>query len=174
MHYDKQIIDMMKSRKLIITISRELNISRGYIHSFYEQYKIKIKHRESLRKQLLRIEGIQREKRDFLRGNLQLGPLHPLCDKLRRFLGSNFNKDSIQEFFKRFGRIPVCPLTGKKININLNHLYSLDHIIPLSKGGPRTFDNMQVTLRVVNEMKGGQDLESFIQLCHLIAKTNPR
>lgn len=174
MHYNKKIIKMMKNRKLIITISRELNISKDYIRNFYEQYKMKRKERLQLKKTLFRIEYIQKEKRDFIKGNLELGSLHPLCGKLRQFLGSNYNENSLQEFFKRFGRIPICPLTSKKINLNSNHLYSLDHIIPVSKGGPRTFDNMQVTLRIVNEMKKDHDLESFIQLCNLIAKINPR
>lgn len=174
----KQIISLRNKQKTYYEISKVTGIDTKTIEKILKEsdkaIREKRKNRAKLKNQIKTTENIQDSKLAFIRGDLNLSSYHPLIGKLKFFLGPNYNENSLQDFFKRFGRIPVCPLTGKKINLNSNHLYSLDHIIPVSKGGPRIFDNMQVTLKVVNEMKSDQDLESFIQLCNLIAKKNPR
>ena len=54
----------------------------------------------------------------------------------------------------------ICAICGKPVNMETdacnNEYGSIDHIIPLAKGGTHTWDNVQLAHRVCNSKKGTQ------------------
>ena len=88
---------------------------------------------------------------------------------------SNFQKNvpkedrwGIYEFVEKFGKTPKCYITGIEINLKDISSWSLDHIIPISKGGNSGIDNCGITLMDINLAKNKLILEEFIQLCKMV------
>lgn len=57
-----------------------------------------------------------------------------------------------------------CYLTGRKLDLRKD-AYELDHIIPISKGGDCTLENLGVTCEEANQSKHDMLLEDYLQLC---------
>ena len=55
-----------------------------------------------------------------------------------------------------------CALSGRKLT---PETASLDHIIPLSRGGQHDIRNLQVLEHQVNTAKGTLTMEEFLSLC---------
>jgi 5-methylcytosine-specific restriction endonuclease McrA len=55
-----------------------------------------------------------------------------------------------------------CALTGRLLT---PETASLDHRVPLSRGGPNTMDNVIIVHRSVNRAKGTLLVEEFIAMC---------
>ena len=55
-----------------------------------------------------------------------------------------------------------CALTGRALT---PADASLDHVIPISRGGPDRIENAQLVHRAVNRAKGALTNEEFVQLC---------
>lgn len=78
----------------------------------------------------------------------------------------------VKQVLERIGANPKCYITGKPIDILDTSSWTLDHIVPVCKGGPNSLDNMGLCLRQINEAKGELLLEEFVQLCRdVIANT---
>ena len=82
---------------------------------------------------------------------------------------ANFSREDV---LKKIGEDPVCYLTGDKIDLSKSNLYSLDHIIPSSKGGDNSLGNLNIAIRDANLAKGALTLEVFISLCKRVVKHN--
>lgn len=68
--------------------------------------------------------------------------------------------DEIREMtFLAYGT--ECPYSGRQLTLE-NIVY--DHILPISKGGPSTKDNIQIISRFANNMKGSLLEEDFLIL----------
>ena len=65
----------------------------------------------------------------------------------------------------------ICPLTGRKLDGNT---MSVDHIIPISKGGTHEVSNLQFVHVDVNFAKYNLLQEDFIRMCNEVAKNHPR
>ena len=61
--------------------------------------------------------------------------------------------------------IDKCYLTGRPIDIMNFNTYQFDHIIPKSRGGKNTFENLGITTPEANFAKGNLSVEEFIDLC---------
>jgi len=72
-----------------------------------------------------------------------------------------FASDVIQ----KIGDNPICYLTGRKIDLTSSSSYQFDHIIPHSKGGANSLDNLGLTCKAANLAKHNLTLEEFISLC---------
>lgn len=70
-----------------------------------------------------------------------------------------------QDVINKFGEQPICQYTGKLLNYNAPHGFSLDHIIPSSKGGTNTLENMAICSYQVNLAKNTLSKSEFISLC---------
>lgn len=55
-----------------------------------------------------------------------------------------------------------CALTGRPLS---PETASVDHIIPVSKGGENAASNLQIVERKVNSAKGTMLQDEFIQMC---------
>ena len=62
-----------------------------------------------------------------------------------------------------------CALSGVELKPDNA---SLDHTIPLSKGGSHSMHNVAVIHGAVNRMKGEMDRDEFVRWCKLIARCN--
>lgn len=82
---------------------------------------------------------------------------------------------SSEDLIKKFGSHPKCAFTGIVIDLSDPVSYSLDHIIPKSKGGLCSIDNCQIVCSAVNKAKHNLHDEEFIQLCRdVIAHTDSK
>lgn len=60
-----------------------------------------------------------------------------------------------------------CYLTGEQLTVDN---YSLDHIVPSSKGGTNNKENLGVVTRKVNYMKRDLSVEEFVNYCELVLR----
>lgn len=58
----------------------------------------------------------------------------------------------------------TCYLTGDQIDLTKDD-YSLDHIIPISRGGSCELDNLGITTFIANQAKSSMTEDEFVELC---------
>jgi 5-methylcytosine-specific restriction endonuclease McrA len=63
----------------------------------------------------------------------------------------------------------VCPLSGRKLN---SENVSLDHIMPLARGGQNIIENIRLTDKSVNLAKHVLSDAEFMQLCKEVVSWN--
>jgi len=73
-----------------------------------------------------------------------------------------FNYKDVQA---KFGDHFPCALTGRPIDFNKPNTYEYDHILPVSRGGENTIDNLQIVCPEANRAKGMMTDQEFIDLC---------
>jgi hypothetical protein len=66
---------------------------------------------------------------------------------------------------EKIGAKPVCYLTGKKLDIGASSSYSLDHRVPVSKGGSNDLENLEICSAEANKAKADLSLDEFYKLC---------
>lgn len=71
----------------------------------------------------------------------------------------------------KFGENTICYLSGENINLNENN-YHLDHIIPSSRGGDNSLNNLGILHKTVNVMKNNMTPEELLNWCEKILKHN--
>lgn len=106
-----------------------------------------------------------------------------LTESIRKFQkrdnsvkGDNINKNieltfTWPDIINKFGENTICYLSGEKINLFKND-YNLDHIIPSSRGGDNSLENLGITHKIVNYMKGNLTPEELIDWCEKILRHN--
>ncbi len=77
-----------------------------------------------------------------------------------------------KDVIKRHGVQTTCYLTGRPLDLNDGRAYQFDHIIPVSKGGSDTLDNLGVTSTQANKAKSDMTVDEFIQLCKEVLMHN--
>lgn len=96
--------------------------------------------------------------------------------KIHRFLNRKKNNMSTQftyeDVIAKFGENPKCYLTGKPIDIYKPRTYQFDHIIPTSKGGPNTLENLGICTKAANLSKSELLIEEFLELCQDVLKNH--
>ena len=75
---------------------------------------------------------------------------------------------TLDELIEKLGDNPKCYLTGKEIDLSKSRSYSLDHIVPRSKGGDNSLDNCGLSCREANQAKSDLSLGDFISLCQSV------
>lgn len=60
-----------------------------------------------------------------------------------------------------------CAISGRALT---PETASLDHVVPLARGGPHAIDNVWVVDHEVNTAKGTLPLEGFIAMCRDVVK----
>ena len=75
---------------------------------------------------------------------------------------------SVEDVLKKFGENPVCYLTGQSIDLSKPSTYHLDHIIPRSRGGNNSLDNLGLCTKQANQAKTNMTPDELINLCKVI------
>ena len=78
------------------------------------------------------------------------------------------NNYTCEDVVNKLGKNPLCYLTGRRINLKDPKSYSLDHVIPVSKGGTNELDNLEITCASANFAKADMTLKEFYNLCEEI------
>lgn len=83
----------------------------------------------------------------------------------RKRNGNDMNKITLDEVKKKLGENPRCYLTGDEIDLTKPSTYHFDHIIPRSKGGKNTIDNLGICTKAANMSKSDLTLEELTSIC---------
>lgn len=75
----------------------------------------------------------------------------------------------LKDILERDG--PTCYLCGKTLDPDIKGQVTLDHVIPLTKGGPHMTENVRIACMTCNTRKGNRTLEEFFQL-HCLSLTS--
>jgi len=78
---------------------------------------------------------------------------------------------TIQDVIQKFGENPTCYLTGVPLDIYKPRDYAFDHMIPISRGGESTIENLNLCTKQVNMAKSDLTPDEFIALCRSVVKT---
>lgn len=71
----------------------------------------------------------------------------------KRIIDKNLKKTfNYKDVISFYGKNTKCYLSGIDINLFEND-YQFDHIIPISRGGDNSFENLGITHKTVNQMK---------------------
>lgn len=169
----EKILKLRGEGKSYKQIQLILNCSKSTI-SYYcgEGQKEKTKERTKQRRENILLKKVEDFKYRKLRNNKE---------KVRRFNKRDnengyTNKILEQNFLwtdvlDRFGENSFCYLSGEKINL-LEDSYSLDHIIPHSRGGDNSIENLGITHEIVNKMKSDLKPDELIFWCKKILEFN--
>jgi predicted transcriptional regulator len=145
-------------------ISKEIGCSKSTV-SYYlgkDQKEKTRKRTQNLRSQNSLLQKIDHFKSTGLRKNF-IKRVNKIKERSDTKL--NFNYEDV---LLKFGQKPFCHLTGRAIDLENPKSYHLDHIIPKSKGGDSTLDNLAFAIREANQAKSDMFLEDFLDLCELI------
>ena len=102
-----------------------------------------------------------------------------LKSKINRFHYNKTTKEydkisfKVEDLINKLGEYPKCYLTGREIDINKPRTYHFDHIIPVSRGGTNTLDNLGICTRDANMAKTDMTLDEFYKLCEDVIKNKP-
>lgn len=89
------------------------------------------------------------------------------ADKGRQSVASNISF-TLDDIITKFGEKPKCYLTGKSINIYEPSTYHFDHIIPVSRGGVSSLDNLGICTKEANFAKRDLTVDEFVELCRQV------
>ena len=107
--------------------------------------------------------------RELLRSRVKLYKKRDKGGYLSKTPKSDFN---IADVDKKIGKNPKCYLSGRKINIEDSSSYHLDHIVPVSKGGANSLENLGFTNPLANKAKSDMTVNEFVRLCIDVVKWN--
>lgn len=79
-----------------------------------------------------------------------------------------------KSLIEKFGPNPKCYISGIPINLDDPSAYSLDHIIPISKGGTNDISNCGLASKTANMIKSDLSIDELIEYCKLILNHNEK
>lgn len=166
-------------------ISIKLNCSKGSV-SYYigegqcEKSKLRVKRmRARVHPFYSKIRHFLQKTKESINIISKLTFRRSIYDKLITF---HFNKKgkysmkdtnfTVEEVIAKIGENPVCYLTGESIDVNKPKTYQFDHIIPRSKGGSNTLDNLGICTRKANMSKTDMTKDEYIEHCKKVLLHN--
>jgi hypothetical protein len=172
-----KIIELKKKGYSYNKIMKELNCSKSTI-SYYlgDNQKEKTKKRNIKRTSKPEF-GLQKKLYSFrYRDNLGKRVLGKVRDFQRREGSKLFSTQEINfsfdDFLSKVGENPKCYLSGQPIDLYETKSYSIDHIIPASKGGENTIENAGLISSSINKMKSDISVDEFLEKCIQVLEYN--
>lgn len=167
-----KIFELRSQNKSYNEISKELNCSKGTV-SYYLSTKGQYRKDGILLKPYLKKLNKFRIRKNKHTPKNNQNTKRAIYDKLRSFNNKESqNMITEEQLLNKIGPNPTCYLTGLPIDLNKPHTYEFDHIIPSSRGGDNSIDNLGLCIKQANRAKGNMTKDEFINLCKLVAKTN--
>lgn len=108
-------------------------------------------------------------------GNKNYRRKNPLYKKVASFHGITKTKVppfSYREFLEKVGSNPICHVTKVPIDLNDISSYSIDHVIPNSRGGTNAIENAELIRSDINRMKRDKTMDEFLSLCIEVLNAN--
>lgn len=94
--------------------------------------------------------------------------------KLKNFVYNRKDKKhmqlvfTIEDIMKRLGDNPKCYLTGEPIDMSKTSTYNFDHMIPYSRGGDSSLENLGVCTKLANKSKTDMTPDEYFFLCRKV------
>jgi 5-methylcytosine-specific restriction endonuclease McrA len=94
-----------------------------------------------------------------------------ICSFVRvgNMTSSEFNFDDL---LLKVGESPKCYLTGTPIDLSKSSTYHFDHIVPRSRGGDNSLNNLGICISKANMAKSDMLPNEFFDLCKLVLENN--
>lgn len=179
----EKILELRKQGKSYNEISNILNCAKSSV-SYHCNEQIRIKHfirQKHYRKQnhpyvakinRFRNEKINNSKKTFITAKTRKQLTDKVIDFQKRGNLMNQIKFAVEDVINKFGENPKCYLTGQEIDVNKPSTYHFDHIIPVSRGGDNSLDNLGICTKNANLAKKDMTPDEFINLCKQVLKYN--
>jgi len=161
-----KIIELKQQGLSFGEISRQLGCAKSTVSYHLTDEKEKSKGRK---KKMLDNNFVQ--KRLYELSNRQLQ--HATRDFQRRDKGTMMDKPKAysfkyQDVIDKFGKNTICYLSGTPIDLIEGKNYNFDHIVPASRGGENTLENLGIVYKDFNKMKGSLTIDELIENCKKI------
>jgi hypothetical protein len=79
---------------------------------------------------------------------------------------------SYHDVIQKIGETPKCYISGLPIDLNDGKTFQFDHIIPATKGGLNTLDNLGITRAEINKIKNDLMFDELLDYCKIILENN--
>lgn len=178
-HRDK-IIELSNQGKTRVEICKILNCTKSVVcYHLTKGQKEKYTHRRIKRRNIIhplirKIESFK-DSRCGVAVKPTTQPLKAIYLKIHSFSRDRKNPNmknnpcfTVEEGFQKLKENPVCYLTGTPIDLMEPSTYSLDHIIPTSRGGDNSLGNMGLCIKQVNMAKSDLLVDEFLALCQKV------
>ena len=137
-------------------------------YHLYAKAKATTKNRVKTRRATRKLAGLPRVD--------VLTPFSVLSGKVSQFhrRGRGVNKVMTRRVFStadlmaQIGAQPCCYLTGTIIDLSVPSAYSLDHKVPISRGGSSELSNAGLSTTAANKAKHDKTPEEFLALCRQV------
>lgn len=172
---NKQIISLRKKGLTYNQIANKLNCSKSTVsYALRKKTRLKVKektnkipkHEISHRKKIYRFKNPKTfppPKRPWY-----LSPSPRQISKAITGKAHTFQQPmtfNYKDVYAKYGDHFPCALTGRPLDFNKPETYEYDHIIPTSRGGDNTIDNLQIVCPEANRAKQNLTDEEFLDLC---------
>lgn len=81
------------------------------------------------------------------------------------YFNSGIAMVTAKEVYEKYGEETTCYLTGDHIDLTKPRTYQFDHLIPKSRGGDNSLDNLGICTKTANMAKGCMTPEEFVEFC---------
>lgn len=170
----EEILKLREEGKTYNEIKSILGCSKSTI-SYYcgNNQKEKTRNRTNIRRENKLLTKLERFKARKNKNNLEsIRKFQKRDNSVKGRVDKNIDKTfTWVDVIKKIGDNPICYLSGQEIDLNKGE-YELDHIIPVSKNGANSLENLGVLHTIVNRMKSDLTPDELIEWCIKILTYN--
>ncbi len=163
-------IELCKQYKTTKEICERTKVSYADIYKLRTQFDVKIRKYKLSKEERIKRKQSKAPLEKYKNINKIKSLRSIIYGKLSRFLGtrketSTPSKQFVNQLLEKVQKCIYCYLTGDKIDITDSSSYSFDHIIPRSRGGDNSIDNLGICTSLANQSKTAFTLEEYIEHC---------
>ena len=172
----EKILKLRGEGKSYSEIQKILGCSKGTI-SYHcgKGQKDKTLERQKIRRKnpiIRKVEVFKSREKRYVVENIRKFQKKTCDENGKRIVDKSIDKTfNYKDVLEYYGENTRCYLSGVDINLFKNN-YQFDHIIPISRGGDNSFDNLGITHKTVNQMKHNLTPDELIKWCKLILENN--